>query len=164
VSSLTRIEMVVHLQGVDLFAYCSAEQMVRIATIARERHFTPGEGVYELDDPAEAMYCVVEGTVELEGRGGATRNVGAREIFGAREILSDRLREEEARATERAVVLAIDAEDLFDLLSNNIEIVKALFRQLLRQPIDAPAGEIADGAPSENRSEVLEGHVTVPRS
>ncbi len=52
--------------------------------------------------------------------------------FGVKEILSGRLRTETATATSEALVLAIEAEDFFDLLSHNIEIVKALFRQLLR--------------------------------
>ena len=57
---------------------------------------------------------------------------GPRQLYGVREILSDRLRQEEARAEEDSLVLAIEAGDLFDLLSNNIEIVKALFRRWLR--------------------------------
>ncbi len=49
------------------------------------------------------------------------------------EILSGRLRAEQAVAGEDTLVLEIDAEDFFDLLSHNIEIVKALFRQILKQ-------------------------------
>ena len=43
-----------------------------------------------------------------------------------------RLRTGKALAEMDTLVLEIDAEDFFDLLANNIEIVKALFRQLLR--------------------------------
>ncbi len=132
-TTLTRIQMVVTLQAVDLFTYCNAEQMMRIAGIVRQRSFAEGERIYTVNDPAEAMYCVVEGEVGLKSEAGARRRVGGREIFGGREILSDRLRGEDAWAERATTVLAIDAEDLFDLLSNNVEIVKALFRQLLRQ-------------------------------
>ena len=48
-----------------------------------------------------------------------------------REILSGQLRSHEAVAEEDSLVLAITAEDFFDLLSHNIEIVKALFRRIL---------------------------------
>ena len=131
---LTRIQMVVFLQTVDLFAYCSAEQTVRIAGIARQRRFAGGERIYAANDPAEALCCVVEGEVRLASPQGGERTIGPKGTFGVREILSDRLRGEDARAAEETIVLAIDADDFFDLLSNNIEIVKALFRQLLRQP------------------------------
>ncbi len=133
-TTLTRIQMVVYLQEVDLFTYCNAEQMMRIAGIARQRSFAEGERIYAPGDPAEAMYCVVEGSVRLRTEGGAERSVGARETFAVSEILSDRLRSEEAWAEGPIMALEIDAEDFFDLLSNNVEIVKALFRQLLRHP------------------------------
>ena len=43
-------------------------------------------------------------------------------------------------AEETSLVLEISAEDFFDLLSHNIEIVKALFRRILEQR-DAGGGE-----------------------
>ena len=132
VTPLTRIQMVVYLQGVDLFSHCSAEQMVRIASIARQRRFEEGDSIYSHQDLPEALYCVVEGEVGLSEPGGEVRTVGVGETFGVQEILSDRLRRFDARAMRRTATLAIDAEDFFDLLSNNIEIVKALFRQLLQ--------------------------------
>lgn len=138
---LTRIQMVVYLQAVDLFTYCTAEQMVRIASIARQENLVRGDVIYNANDPAECMYCVVEGSVRLEPPEGGERRIGPKEVFGVEEILSDRLRGETARAEDATVVLAIDAEDFFDLLSNNIEIVKALFRQLLRPEGDAEERE-----------------------
>ena len=133
-TQLTRIQMVVYLQAVELFTYCTAEQMVRIASIARQRNFAAGEEIYRANDPADSMYCIAQGAVTLTHPEGGERRFGQKEIFGVEEILSDRLRGENARAAEDTVALAIDAEDFFDLLSNNIEIVKALFRQLLRNP------------------------------
>ncbi len=133
-TKLTRIQMVVYLQAVDLFTYCNAEQMMRIASIVRQASFAEGEQIYAINDPADAMYCVVEGAVGLRSEAGVERQIGDRETFGANEILSDRLRGEEAWARSPTTALVIDAEDLFDLLSNNVEIVKALFRQLLRHP------------------------------
>ena len=133
-TTLTRIQMVVYLQAVDLFTYCNAEQMMRIAGIVRQESFARGDRIYAINDPADAMYCVVEGAVGLRGENGVERRVEGRETFGTNEILSDRLRGEEAWAERPTMALAIDAEDLFDLLSNNVEIVKALFRQLLRHP------------------------------
>ncbi len=133
-TTLTRIQMVVYLQAVDLFTYCNAEQMVRIAGIARQVSFIDGEQIYSVNDPADALYCVVEGGVRLCDPAGAERWIVPRETFGASEILSDRLRGEDCRAESATRALVIDAEDFFDLLSNNVEIVKALFRQLLRHP------------------------------
>ena len=147
-NELTRIQMVVYLQAMDLFSHCTAEQMVRIASIARQRRFPAGDTIYAASDPPEAMYCVAEGCVRLAPPHGGERRVGAKGVFGVEAILSDRLRIENAEAVEDTLALVIDAEDFFDLLSNNIEIVKALFRQLLRPPATAPPQEEALHAPS----------------
>ena len=133
-TTLTRIQKVVYLQAVELFTYCNAEQMMRIAGIARQRDLAANEKIYSINDPAEAMYCVVEGVVRLRDEQDHERQIGSRGTFGVTEILSDRLRRNDAQAQTPTVALVIDAEDFFDLLSNNVEIVRALFRQLLRQP------------------------------
>ncbi len=159
---LTRIQMVVYLQAVDLFAYCSAEQIVRIAGIADQQRFARGERIYSANDPAEALCCVVEGEVQLTSSQGRERTIGPKGTFGVREILSDRLRSEDAWAAADTAVLAIDADDFFDLLSNNIEIVKALFRQLLRQPRPAArrVGEERRGSQAEEDVERQPAAVT----
>ena len=131
---LTQIEKVMHLRRVDLFSHCSAEQIIRIAAIAGERLFGPGEEIYQSSDPSEALFCVVAGKVVLEGR--APRSVSTGETFGVHEILSDRLRSCKATASSDTVVLAIEADDFFDLLSDNIEIVKALFRDVTSESSD----------------------------
>ena len=130
-AELTRIQIVVALQSCDLFAFCRAEEILRIAGIARERQFPAGRRIYEKSDPAEVLYAVIHGAVSLDG-GRLLRRAGPLEAFGVTELLSGRLRGETATAEDDTLVLAIEAEDFFDLLSNNIDIVKALFRHLLR--------------------------------
>ena len=129
-TQMARIEMMVFLQGVDLFSFCDADQMLRLAAISREWSFDPGETIYSRGAPADALYCIVEGVVRLAHEDGRKDEVGPRGRFGVDEILSGRLRDGDAVASKPTRVLIIEADDFFDLLSNNIEIVKALFRQL----------------------------------
>lgn len=128
---LARIETVVVLQSVELLSSCSAEQILRISGIVRQNRFPAGDVIYRQGDTASALYVVVQGSVRVAREDDPHRLVAAGETFGATEILSGRLRRASATAEEETLVLAIDAEDFFDLLANNIEIVKALFRQLL---------------------------------
>ena len=137
---MASIEMMVLLQSVDLFSYCDAEQVLRLAAIAREKVFASGDVIYRLTDPADALYCVVEGRVELTGGEGDREEVSPKGRFGVLEILAGRLRSSDATAIDYTRVLVIEADDFFDLLSNNIEIVKALFRQ-----ISVPVGGLNGG-------------------
>ncbi len=140
---LTRIQMVVHLQTVELFAHCTAEQVVRIAGIARQKVLRQGEKIYSVNDAAEALFSVVAGEVVLDNRGGEQRCISSGSTFGVREILAGRLRAEDAVASAEGIALEIEADDFFDLLSNNIEIVKALFRQLMSPSTkDLPASAL----------------------
>jgi CRP-like cAMP-binding protein len=132
-SALPQIEKVLLLRGATLFSHCNAEAVVRIASIAVERRFEPGDDIYAVGDAADALYFVVSGKVMVEPSDDGTRSLGPRDTFGVQEILSGRLRGARARATESTVTLAIEADDFFDLLSHDIEIVKALFREVLAE-------------------------------
>lgn len=132
-SELARIETVVFLQSVDIFSYCKAEEVLRIAAIAQERLVEAGEKIYSANEPAEAMFCVVRGSVKVESSNAETKMVGPLATFGGVDILRSRLRTATATAETDSLLLAIESDDLFDLLSNNIEIVKALFRHLIER-------------------------------
>jgi CRP-like cAMP-binding protein len=135
---LAGIEIVVFLQSADLFAYCKAEDILRIAQISHVREVAAGEQIYAPNDAADALYCVIRGEVALEAEGGEQRRVGPLGAFGVTELLSGRLRRSRAAADGATLLLSIDAEDFFDLLSGNIEIVKALFRKMLHDGQIAP--------------------------
>jgi hypothetical protein len=134
---MAHIEMMVFLQGVDLFAHCNADQVLRLAAIANELNLAKGDEVFRKGDPPDALYCVVEGRVRLGGEGEGGTVVGPRGRFGVLDILSGRPRSGEAVAETETRLLTIEAEDFFDLLSNNIDIVKALFRTVVSNDSDS---------------------------
>ncbi len=130
-AELARIETVVLLQSVDFFSACTAEEVLRIASIAHERRVPAGEELFRERDPADTLYCVVRGEIEVRGRDGRTEVAGPLQTAGLFDLLSGRLHGVRAVARTEALLLAIGADDFFDLLSNNIELVKSLFRHLI---------------------------------
>ncbi len=129
-SNLAQIERVLFLQDVELFSHCEAAQIMRIAAIADEREFAAGEAVFSINDPSDAIHCVVRGSVAVSNADQAEGNAPAGTAFGVFDLLSGRLRTLNAVAETDTLTLAIDADDFFDLLSNNIGIVRALARFL----------------------------------
>jgi len=130
VPELAQIEKVVFLQSADLFAFCKAEQILHLASIARERVYAEGEAIFEPGQPAGELHCVVRGLVRLNNDAGKSQ-VGPLQAFGVRDVLTGRLRTGTAMAGAETLVLSIDTDDFFDLLANDVEIVKAIFRQCL---------------------------------
>ncbi|MDH3745516.1 MAG: cyclic nucleotide-binding domain-containing protein [Acidobacteriota bacterium] len=141
-SELAHIETIVFLQSVDLFSFCKAEEVLRVAAITQERRFAAGEKIFRRDDLADRIYCVVRGEIELDSSSAGSNDseeaqngerMGPLSTFGVLEILSGKLRTTSASALTDTLLLVLEAEDFFDLLSNNIEIVKALFRYVVRE-------------------------------
>jgi len=134
---MAHIEMMVFLQGVDLFEHCNADQVLRLAAIAGENTFEKGDVVFRKGEPPDALYCVVEGRIRLGGHDDGGTIVGPSGRFGVLDILSGRPRSGDAVAETETRLLTIEAEDFFDLLSNNIDIVKALFRTVVSKDSDS---------------------------
>ena len=132
------IEKVVILQGVDLFANCNAEQVLQLASIANEIWFEAVGAIYQRNEPPNALYCIVEGRVELTAPDLETVGLAAGDIFGTIDILRSQLRSRDATAASDTHALLIEAEDFFDLLGTNVEIVRALFRRLTLSIKDTP--------------------------
>jgi CRP/FNR family transcriptional regulator len=138
---LARIETVVILQSVDFFSGCTAEEILRIAAIAHEKPVAPGEEIFRNGQPADTLYCVVRGEIEVTAGSAATRSiVPPLQTLGLLDVLSGGAHTGTAVARSAALLLAIQAEDFFDLLSNNVEVVKTLFRHLV-QYVDRPSSE-----------------------
>ena len=135
--AMAQIEMMVFLQGVDLFAHCNADQVLRLAAIASEHTYEKGEVIFRREEPADSLYCVVEGRVRLDGDDEQGVVIGPSGRFGVLDILSRQTRSGDAVAAGDTRVLVVEAEDFFDLLSNNIEIVRALFRTVIALSKDA---------------------------
>lgn len=130
---LAGIETVLFLQHVELFRFCRVEEVLRLAAIAEERRTAAGERLFDVGDPADGLYAVVRGSVRIEPRDDAGHTVGATGTFGVIDVLSGRLRTARATAAGDGLILRFEDEELFDLLGHNVEIVKALFRELLER-------------------------------
>lgn len=130
-ADLAQIEVVVVLQSIDLFRACRAEELLRLARISRQRRYAADEMIYASGERPDGIYCVVRGEVELTSESGSSRTVGPLNRFGVRGVLTGRMRGATARASSDALILFFDAEDFFDLLAHNIDIVKSLFRHVL---------------------------------
>jgi AAA family ATP:ADP antiporter len=131
VTALATIEIMSFLQQVDLFGFLGAEETLRLAAVASERRVPSGEVIFRRDEPSDVLYCVVDGRVRLEGLPTGDTEVGPEGRFGVLDILSGRRRQATATAVEDTRLVAIEAEDFFDVLADDIGIVRALFHKVV---------------------------------
>jgi AAA family ATP:ADP antiporter len=140
-SRLTAIQKAEILRGVEPFAAATVEELLRLATIAKEVHFAPREIILREGEFADAIYLIVEGQAEAGSvRDGRKETCGPGTPVGGFSVLTREPCHLTARAVSETFALQIGAEDLYDLLSHNMEIVFSIFKILIQRILSSAPG------------------------
>lgn len=130
---LTVIEKVVFLQDIDAFAEIPIEQLTHIASITEEVSLEPDDTLIKQDEPAEALYFIVEGKIRML-RNERSIEVGKKDVIGAWSLFDDELPNFfTAVALEPTLLLRIDREDFLDIVADYVEITEGIFKSLARR-------------------------------
>ncbi len=120
--------------SVDLFSQVPVEEIYSLAALAREVGFPAQWSIFQETDIADAFYIIDRGKVECISESGDLREVlGPGQAFGLYSALTRSSRRARATALEDTVAICITAEDLFALMSNNMEIVAGMFQYFVRK-------------------------------
>jgi CRP-like cAMP-binding protein len=100
-----------------------------------EVSFKSGQHLFEAGQPADKLYIVKQGSVELldshSGQIFATLSAG--QPFGEQAVLAGGVRSASARAKEDTVVVELTATGLQQILEKESDINRIVFRALLLQ-------------------------------
>ena len=141
-AELNVLDKMKSLRRAMIFAYCTTEQLLKIAGIAQEIRFAAGEVIFRENDPGDALYQIVRGRVRLEKPSADFVTVRTEdETFGTLAILDRSARESSALAEEDTLALRIDAAEFLEVLTENPEIVQGLFSALTREIRDYRYGD-----------------------
>lgn len=147
---MTALQKAEFLRRFEPFSHARVEELLRLATIAKEVPFAPGDVLFLEGERADAIYLIVEGEVETSGLGLREKfRLGPGTPVGGLAVLARDPQPLTARAVTEGFVLKLDAEELYDILAHNVEIVFGIFRMLVRK-IGADPRTWA-GAPVEAR-------------
>ncbi len=133
-SELNIVEKVITLEAVELLGNLTPEQLARIGTIAHEVKFPPGKTVIEPAKPADGLYVIVDGAVELTRNGEQLHVARQNDVLGAWALFdeSDPL-PVTATTVDDTRLLRIGRDDFYDLLADNSEITSAIFSTLVKR-------------------------------
>jgi HEAT repeat protein len=137
--SARTLEQVRLLEASPLFRRTTADQLLRLAQIAREEPLVAGSTLFEPADPA-ALYVLDHGEVAVETEGGEPTRAGAGDTLGARDVLAG-ARGGQARVTAAGSALRIDGEALLELVVEDPDLLRGLFGALRENgsPGDPPS-------------------------
>jgi CRP-like cAMP-binding protein len=116
-------ELIGLLATCDLLRHLPAEAIEQILPSVRKRRLTAGDVLFRTGDPADALYIVARGSVEVvadplgdaEGTGAAIAKLGPGTAFGEMGLMSGGARTATIRTVAGAELLEIGRED-FDAL------------------------------------------------
>lgn len=127
------------LKGIELFSALDEDQLVSIASLARERKFKKGEKmIQEEESDCQALYLIVEGeaTVSIllsEGREVILSLLTKGDFFGEMSLLDGEPRSASVRAERDSLVVMIRRNDLLDLLRKMPDLSLSLLEQLSKR-------------------------------
>jgi CRP-like cAMP-binding protein len=82
-AELNIVEKVIALEGVELLGTLSPEHLATIAAVATEVQVAPGGVILEAAKPVDALYVVLDGSVELSRDGSVLDAAGQNAVLGA---------------------------------------------------------------------------------
>ncbi|MHB1843827.1 MAG: cyclic nucleotide-binding domain-containing protein [Deltaproteobacteria bacterium] len=137
------LEKILLLEGVDIFAGSSVDDLAALAAIAHERRFAAGQPIYREGEPGETLYVIVDGRVRILKAGREVLVLGAREAFGSVSLMDGAPRPADAVAGTAVRCLAIARGDFLDLVADRPELLKGVFAEVtgqLRKMLEVAAG------------------------
>ncbi len=132
-AELNIIEKVIALEAVDLLKNLSAEQLSRIASIAKEVRFPPGRNVLAPDANPDSLFVILEGAVSIERDGAELHVARENEVLGAWALFDPEPLAVTAKTVQDTRLLRINRDDFYDLLSDNSEITASIFAMLVKR-------------------------------
>ena len=132
-AELNIIERVIALEGVELLKNLNPDQLSRIAAIAQEVQLASGKVVLEPDKAPDALYVILDGSVEISQNAQQLTVAKQNDVLGAWALFDSDPAPMTAKTTSDTKLLRISRDDFYDLLSDNMEITAAIFSMLVKR-------------------------------
>ena len=146
---LTPIEKVLTLKNIDLLANVGPRHLLVLAEVVREVEMWKDQVIYGPSDPADALYVVVEGKVQLTSSGSAPVEIEPGQAFGTWSLIDDSERGQGAVCVADGLLIALSREDFYDVAADDLTLLRELVRILARR-LRALAEKMPEEARVEN--------------
>ena len=147
------------LKGLQMFRFLSYKELVQVAAIAEMTEPKPGQVIFSVGEPGDAMYVVIDGTVKLVKGGQVVAELGRGAHFGEMALVDRSVRSLGATAAEGTRLVVIHRKDFYDIIKREpASAVKMLwaFVQVLGQRLRKTTNDLSDALHGEKTSDVTE--------
>ena len=113
-----------------MFRYLPYVDLIRVASVATERHLAAGTVVFNEGDPADSLYVVLDGTATVLKSGVLIVEIAPGGHFGEMSLVERMPRSATVCAKTELDVLVLEREPFYGLLSEEHVAVKLLWAML----------------------------------
>jgi len=122
-------ELIGLLSRCDLLRHLPPQEIERLLPLIRECAIAAGSVLFRAGDPADALYIVADGEVDILGADGEPiARLKPGEAFGEMALLHGGERTATVRATADTKLLAIDKADFDDLITHDQQLARSVER------------------------------------
>jgi HEAT repeat protein/CRP-like cAMP-binding protein len=149
---LPAAELAGRLRHLPLFASVSVDELFRVAGAARQVRHEPGTVLLQGGSVPATIHLLLDGRVAASGGNTSARMIEAPASLGFAEALQGLPMTETVRTADVAVTLALTADELRTLLSDNADLVTGLFATLAEAAVspDLPVHQTGGAAELEH--------------
>jgi hypothetical protein len=127
---LSRVEIMLQLRSLDLFARVTTRDLSELAGAVREQSCRPDITIVREGDLGDCMYIVVEGEVAITRAGQLVARLKAGEFFGEMALFNGETRFATVTAATRVRLLRLERRDLLQLMDEQPGIAIAMCQTL----------------------------------
>lgn len=127
---LTALDKASALARVPLFMGISGESMERLAAVAGEIEFKPGQFVVLQGQVGTGLYVILEGSAHVVRGSDDIATLGPGDFFGELSVIDQQPRNASVQAVDRVSCLALASWDLLDLLESDPKLSLNMIRGL----------------------------------
>lgn len=127
------IEKILLLRNSEIFRNCREADLLDIASICQEVRLDQDVLIFTKGEPGHCMYFIHTGKVTIHDDEHVLAVLSENEIFGELSLLDSESRSASATTSSECILLKIEQEPFYDLVSTNSDILKGIMRTLCKR-------------------------------
>jgi CRP/FNR family transcriptional regulator, cyclic AMP receptor protein len=127
------IEKVLILRSSEIFRQTPEHELVELAGILEEVYLEPGVRLFSKGDPGTCMYFIFKGKIRVHDGSFTLAVLEENDFVGELSILDAESRSASATTTEDTILLKLEQEPFYEIMMNNVEVLKGILKTLCRR-------------------------------
>lgn len=121
------------LKKTDIFRHTPDKYLTDVAQILKEVSLKKGEQLFAKGDVGDCMYIIEKGSIRIHDGDYTFAILDKNEVFGELSLMDAEKRSASATCDHDCVLLKLEQDPFYDVLSKDQEILKGILQMLCRR-------------------------------